>query len=143
MVELMGPLSNPSSALLSLLRGTIDPTPGLMTTRQLGTSAPAQKQRRLEQATREELVTRYQAGDLMTELAERYGIHRRTVSAILKRHGIPTRTTGLSTEQVQRAVLLYAQGQSLAKIGKAFGVDAGTVHARLREQGIRMRNTYE
>jgi DNA-binding MarR family transcriptional regulator len=87
-------------------------------------------------------VQRYQAGDLMTELAERYGIHRRTVSAILKRHGVPTRASGLSPEQIQRAVLMYAQGQSLGKIGKLLGVDATTVHARLREQGVRMRDTH-
>jgi len=113
-----------------------------MTTRQPGTSVPTQKQRRLEQAEQEELVARYQAGDLMTELAERYGIHRRTVSAILKRHGVPTHASGLSEEQIQHAILLYAQGQSLAKIGKALGVDAGTVHARLRERGVRMRDTH-
>lgn len=103
LVELMGPLSNASSALLSLLRGTIDPTPRLMTTRLSGTSTPVQKQRRLEQATQKELVARYQTGDLMTELAKRYGIHRRTVSAILKRHSVPTRASGLSPEQIQRA----------------------------------------
>jgi DNA-binding CsgD family transcriptional regulator len=78
----------------------------------------------------------------MAELAERYGIHRRTVSAILKRYGVPTRVSGSSPEQIQHAVLMYAQGQSLAKIGKALGVDAGTVHGRLREQGVQMRDTH-
>ena len=78
----------------------------------------------------------------MTELAERYGIHRRTVSTILKRHGVPTRASALSPAQIQHAVLLYAQGQSLAKIGKALGVDAGTIHVRLREQGVQMRDTH-
>ena len=78
----------------------------------------------------------------MTELAERYDIHRRTVSAILKWHGVPTRASGLSPEQIQHAVLLNAQGQSLAKIGKVLGVDAGTVPRRLREQGVQMRDTH-
>jgi hypothetical protein len=141
LVELMGPLSNPSSALLSLLSGTVEQTSERLPVRGFGVSVPTQKQRRLERAVQEELVARYQAGDLMNELAVRYGIHRRTVSAILKRHGVPTRATGLSAEQVQRAVLLYTQGQSLVKIGKVLGVDAGTVHARLREQGVRMRDT--
>jgi len=77
----------------------------------------------------------------MTELAQRYSIHRRTVSAILKRHGVPTRASGLTPEQIQRAVLMYAQGQSLTKIGKLLGADATTVHTRLREQGVKMRDT--
>lgn len=104
--------------------------------------APVQRQRRLERPEQEELVARYQAGDLMSELAQRYGIHRRTVSAILKRHGVPTRASGLAPEQIRRAVLMYAQGQSLARIGKLLGVDATTVRARLREQGVQMRDTH-
>lgn len=103
---------------------------------------PVQRQRRLERPEQEELVARYQAGDLMSELAQRYGIHRRTVSAILKRRGVPTRASGLAPEQIQQAVLMYAQGQSLARIGKLLGVDATTVHARLREQGVQMRDTH-
>ena len=140
----MGPLSNPPTALLHLVNRALDqPTehlPGLVPTRGC-TPPPRQQQRRLEPDEQEDLVRRYQAGDLMTELAERFGIHRRTVSAILKRHGVPTRASGLSPGQIQRAVLMYAQGQSLAKIGKTLGVDAGTVHSRLREQGVKMRDT--
>ncbi len=141
----MGHLSNPSAPLLHLLKRGLglpaEEVPGLPLVRGC-TPPPTQTQRRLGGAEQEELVARYQAGDLMTELAERYGIHRRTVSAILKRHGVPTRATGLSPEQIQHAVLLYAQGQSLAKIGRALGVDAGTVHGRLREQGVPMRDTH-
>lgn len=141
----MGQLSNPPAPLLHLVTGSLgrplEDLPGLPAVRGR-TPAPAQRQRRLQQPEQEELVSRYQAGDLMSELAERYGIHRRTVSAILKRHGVPTRASGLAPEQVQRAVLMYAQGQSLARIGTQLGVDATTVHTRLREQGVRMRDTH-
>jgi DNA-directed RNA polymerase specialized sigma24 family protein len=120
---------------------TDEEVPGLPVVRGC-TPPPTQRQRRLGRAEQEELVARYQAGDLMTELAERYGIHRRTVSAILERHSVPTRASGLAPEQIQRAVLMYAQGQSLAKIGKLLGVNAKTVHTRLREQGVQMRDTH-
>jgi DNA-directed RNA polymerase specialized sigma24 family protein len=60
----------------------------------------------------------------------------------LKRHGVSTRQSGLSAEQVRQAVLLYAQGKSLAIIGNELGVDTGTVHNRLREQGVTMRDTH-
>lgn len=142
----MGHLSNPSAPLLHLLKRSLalpaQDVPDLPLVRGCTPPPPTQRQRRLDAAEQEDLVARYQAGDLMTELAERYGIHRRTVSAILKRHGVPTRTSGLSPEQIQHAVLLYAQGQSLAKIGKALGVDAGTVQGHLREQGVQMRDTH-
>ena len=65
-----------------------------------------------------------------------------SVSAILKRHEVPTRPQGLSVEQLQDAVLMYAQGNSLAVIGSKLGVDSGTVHNRLRLQGVQMRDTH-
>jgi hypothetical protein len=102
-----------------------------------------QTQRRLTLEQQSEVVRRYEAGAQMNYLAQHYQIHRRTVSAILKRHGVePPRRQELSSEQIQHAVLMYAQGNSLAVIGSDLGVDAGTVHARLREQGVRMRDTH-
>jgi len=106
------------------------------------TTEPKQQQRRLTKSQQADLVERYRSGDLMTDLAETYGIDRRTVSSILKRHDVPSRPRGLSVEQVQEAVLMYAQGKSLAAIGKDLGVDAGTVHNRLREQGAQMRDAH-
>ena len=78
----------------------------------------------------------------MAELAKRFGIDRRTVSSILKRHEVPTHPRGLSKEQIQHAVLMYAQGNSLAVIGANLGVNDGTVHARLRQQGVVMRDAH-
>jgi DNA-binding CsgD family transcriptional regulator len=100
-----------------------------------------QQQRRLTKPQQAELVERYQSGDLMTELAKKFEIDRRTVSAILKRHKVPTRPQGLSVEQIQDAVLMYAQGNSLAVIGSKLGVDTRTVDHRLQGQGVQMRDT--
>jgi hypothetical protein len=101
-----------------------------------------QTQRRLTLEQQSEVVRRYQAGAQMSYLAQHYQIHRRTVSAILKRHGVEPRRPELSSEQIQHAVLMYAQGNSLAVIGSKLSVDPGTVHARLREQGVVMRDTH-
>lgn len=101
-----------------------------------------QVQRRLTLEQQAEVVRRYQAGAQMKYLAQHYGVHRQTVSAILKRHEVSTRQSGLSADQVRRAVQLYAQGNSLAVIGSKLGVDTGTVHNRLREQGVVMRDTH-
>jgi hypothetical protein len=50
------------------------------------------------------------------ELGARFGIERRTVSAILHRHGVPMRRRGLSPEQVDHATHLYNLGWSLARV---------------------------
>ncbi len=52
------------------------------------------------------------------------------------------RRTGLSDEQIEEAVELYAEQQwSLVRIAGKLGVDHGTVWARLKERGVRMRDT--
>jgi hypothetical protein len=57
----------------------------------------------------------YRAGKATTELAERFGIQRITVAAVLQRLGVELRQFGLSDEQVAEARRLYAQGWSLAR----------------------------
>jgi predicted DNA-binding protein YlxM (UPF0122 family) len=101
-----------------------------------------QVQRRLTLEQQAEVVRRYQTGAQMNYLAQHYRIYRRTVSAILKRHGVEPRRQELSSEQIQHAVLMYAEGNSLAVIGSTLGVDTSTVHDRLREQGVIMRDTH-
>ena len=145
-VGLSGQLSNPGPPLLRLLRLNRDDEVAVA----LAVGRPMtkvsgvvkQKQRRLTLKQQSEVVRRYQAGAQMKYLAQHYRIHRRTVSAILKRHGVEPRRQELSSEQIQHAVLMYAQGNSLAVIGCKLGVDAGTVHDRLREQGVVMRDTH-
>jgi DNA-binding CsgD family transcriptional regulator len=145
-VALTGQMSNPGAPLLRLLRLNRDDevAVALAVARPMTaiSGVAKQQQRRLTKPQQAELVERYRSGDLMTELAKRFGIDRRTVSAILKRHEVPTRPQGLSVEQLQDAVLMCAQGNSLAVIGSKLGVDTGTVYNRLREQGVIMRDTH-
>ena len=146
MVGLSGQLSNPGPPLLRLLRLNRDGE--VASALAVGPPITAisgvikQKQRRLTLEQQAEVVCRYQAGAQMNYLAQHYGVHRQTVSAILRRHGVSTRQPGLSTKQVRLAVQLYAQGNSLAVIGSKLGVDTGTVHNRLLEQGVKMRDTH-
>lgn len=78
----------------------------------------------------------------MYELGNRFGIERRTVSNILKRHDVPMRRRGLSPEQVDTAIHLYNLGWSLARVGGHLGVDHTTVLTKLRERGISTRDTH-
>ena len=76
------------------------------------------------------------------ELGDEFGIERRTVSVILKRHGVRMRMQSLDEEAIDEAVRLYESGLSLAKVGERVGVTARTVQLRLRERGVTMRDTH-
>lgn len=98
--------------------------------------------RQLDADQVQELIAGYQAGATVYELGTRFGIERRTVSNILKRHDVPMRRRGLSPEQVDDAIHLYNLGWSLARVGEHLGVDHTTVLTKLRERGIPTRDTH-
>ncbi|WP_284742782.1 helix-turn-helix domain containing protein [Amycolatopsis sp. RTGN1] len=96
---------------------------------------------RLDDAQTQQLIASYQAGSTVYQLADEFGIERRTVSAILHRHDVPMRRRGLTDDQIDDAEHLYQQGWSLARIGNHMDVTADTVRARLLERGVAMRDT--
>ena len=76
------------------------------------------------------------AGATTYGLGARFSIDQRTVSAILRRHGVQMRRRGLSPEDVDDAIRRYEAGWSLARIGEHLNVDPTTVLSRLRERGV-------
>ena len=102
---------------------------------------PRQIQVRISRQARLELLERYQAGALQQELAQIYGMHRATVSAIIRRHG-EVRQKGLNEAQVDDAIERYKSGQSLAVIGKPLKIDHGTVRNYLLKYGVQMRDAH-
>jgi hypothetical protein len=89
----------------------------------------------------QQLIAGYRSGSTVYELAEVFGIERRTVSAILHRHDVPMRRLGLTDDQVEDAERLYHQGWSLSRISDRIDVAADTVRKRLLERGVTMRDT--
>lgn len=98
--------------------------------------------RQLDDEQVQKLIEGYEAGATVYELGDRFGIERRTVSAILHRHGVGMRRRGLSEPQIDDAVRLYAQGWSLARIATRMNITDHTVRQRLRERGVTMRDTH-
>lgn len=98
--------------------------------------------RHLDQDQVQMLVQDYAAGATTYELGDRFGIDRRTVSAILHQFDVPMRRRGLSPSQVDEAIHLYRLGWSLARVGEHLDVDPTTVLNRLQERGIRTRDTH-
>ena len=99
-------------------------------------------QRHLTDAEQSDLITKYQAGSDMRQLAKEFGVHRRTVRAILDRHGIERRQRVLTATQIDEAIRLYQHGQSLAEVGRRFGVEHSTIRKHLIARGIERRDTH-
>ncbi|WP_146202569.1 helix-turn-helix domain-containing protein [Branchiibius hedensis] len=79
-----------------------------------------QAQKRLDAPSVDTLVDGYLSGQTVYELADEFGIERRTVSAHLHRRGVPMRRRGLSLPQKEEAFTLRDRGWSLAQIGARF-----------------------
>jgi transposase len=91
-----------------------------------------------------QLAVEYQEGATVYDLAERFKIHRTTVSAHLHRQGARMRKRGMTEQQTVEAARLYRQGWwSLARLGGHFRVDGTAVWRDLRQLGVPMRKPYE
>jgi DNA-binding CsgD family transcriptional regulator len=75
----------------------------------------------------------------MKDLARTFGIHRVTVSAHLRQHGVSIRGQGLNPKDIPQAAHLYEQGWSSLTLAEKFGVSPDTVLTALRKAGIRIR----
>ena len=81
------------------------------------------------------LVDDYLDGTTVNELADRYGVHRATVSAHLTRRRVGRRRPGLGVEEAAVAVRLHLGGVSMRAIAQSMGVDRKAVRRALVEAG--------
>ena len=73
--------------------------------------SPARRHRRyLSSEQIDQLAADYQAGSSTKDLGAEYGIHRNTVSTLLKRRGLPLRYRRLEPKDVDLAIELYRTG---------------------------------
>ena len=134
-MELLGRYSNWTS--------WTDRLPGADKTGELGRESRSQTRRtarRLSEGDVTELISRYEDGATVYDLAKRFTIHRTTVSGHLHRRGVKVRGLSLDQRQVEGAIRLYAQGWSVARIGRHVGADGSTVWRALRMRGVRMQD---
>lgn len=99
-----------------------------------------QAQRRLKPAEVDELLVAYGSGELVHEIAARFGVSRTTVIGHVTRQGARhRRDCDWTPEELAAAARLYAEGRSLAEVGRRFGVDKSTVSNRFRRAGLPVR----
>jgi len=94
----------------------------------------SRRQRRLTEAQMNNMVTRYQEGATVYELATEFDCHRTTVAARLKKAGIAMRLQPPTSEVIDSMVRLYASGFSPQEVGAQLGFCANTVRACLRQR---------
>jgi Helix-turn-helix domain len=135
-VDLLGRYSNPDivSRLNHILAGQGHDRPS-----HRPVPSVRQKQTRLTDSQRSEVLDRYHAGEPARALAPELGVHRATVFSFLRRAGVQTRYRILRDEDVAAARLMYEAGQSLASIGEHFGVTDRTVQNLFRRLGLPTR----
>jgi predicted DNA binding protein len=91
------------------------------------TRTPRQVQHRLTKTQVAELVTAYEAGIGVLDLAQLFGIHRDTVSKILTRAMVEKRKPEPLGGRLDEFLDLYANGMSVYAISKKFGVAQSTI----------------
>lgn len=81
------------------------------------------------------LVDDYLDGAAVNELADRYGVHRATVSAHLTRRRVERRRPGLGVEEAAEVVRLHLGGVSMRSIARSLGVDRKMIRSTLVQAG--------
>ncbi|WP_431877983.1 helix-turn-helix domain-containing protein [Amycolatopsis sacchari] len=81
-----------------------------------------QPQTRLNASNRAALLAAYADGAPVTELASRFGVHRGTISVMVRRAGLPGRSPGLPEQTRREAAQLYAEGLTLPQVAARLGI---------------------
>jgi len=137
----MGSYSNPSvvSRLQRLLAGQDTDRVSDRSASIVARKRPKQTQVRLSRDPVAQLITSYQAGSTLEEVAAEFGVYVRNAAAHLERQGVPQRRHRLTPDQVAEAVGLYEAGWSTIQIGQHFGVYPESIRYRLMRAGVHMR----
>ncbi len=152
-VDLPGRFSNPRPALRTLIsrvfRGSEGRRPRSRASERHDTRGPVAKNRvqsqtRLRAARQAELIADYEAGMPVKAISAKYGVHRGTVSALVRRAGVAVRVGGLDAEERARASSLYKSGVTLKQVAQHLGVgDEAVSQAVIGEGGtIRPRGRH-
>lgn len=89
----------------------------------------------LTSAEVDRLVDDYLAGLSVGYLAQKYGVHRATVSKHLIRNNVGRRQRRLTIDEIAEAVKLHGGGISMRAIALTLGVDRKQVRASLVAAG--------
>jgi DNA-directed RNA polymerase specialized sigma24 family protein len=98
-----------------------------------------QSQTRLTTSNRAELLAGYAAGVPVRELATRFGVHRATVSELVRRAGLEHHRHSLPDQVREEAARLYAEGLTLPQVAGRLGISNDGVRAAVVAYGGTVR----
>ena len=99
-----------------------------------------QQQKTLSQAEIQAVIQKYEAGASTYELADEFGCHRSTISAVLKRNGIVVTKRKVD---IAVAIQMYESGKTTTEIAKYFDTNGSVISKTLRQNGVKMRKSWE
>jgi hypothetical protein len=140
LVELVRLYSNPRARLETLPQLLVK---AASSTRPRKRPHSRQSQVRLDPQQANALAATYKEGGTIKQLANDYGIHPHTVTAVVSRLGVEPRRVGLTDEQAVEACRLYPAGWSLARLAERYEVAGMTVRRYLLLAGVVMRSPNE
>ena len=91
----------------------------------------------------QQLVTEYEAGASIKELAAHGGLHPTTVAARLGQADIQLRRQGVPDTLLDEAIRRCTDGWSCQRLTERYGRDAETVRQTLNRAGVRLRAPWE
>ncbi|WP_341728089.1 helix-turn-helix domain-containing protein, partial [Brooklawnia sp.] len=89
---------------------------------------------------RQKLVDAYASGMPVKQIAERFGVHRTTITQIVASAGIKVRSQPLAASTREEARHLYDSGRSLAQVAVQLGVSASAVRSAVLVTGGTLRS---
>lgn len=102
-------------------------------------SVRRQPQRRLTTTEFQLVVETYLAGSSMSQLAAEFHVHRTTIAACLRKHGVPKHRQGIPPSEIEAAATYYRDGWSLARLADHYGCSGMTVREALTGHGVNIR----
>ncbi len=98
-----------------------------------------QSQTRLNASNRAALLDSYAEGVPVRELAATFGVHRGTVSELVRRAGVPVRRPGLPERIRREAARLYEEGLTLPQVAAQLGISKDGARAGIVACGDTIR----
>lgn len=97
--------------------------------------------RRLSPQVIEELVARYNAGEVTPALSREYGISKTGLLQLFQSEGVLLRRQAITSGDAETAVRLYESGLTIKQVVRQVGYSFGTIRRVLHENGVSVRTS--
>lgn len=119
------------------MRALLDPSDAPKQIR--GAGQPFKLKKRLGAEACDEIVRRYEAGEIAQVLADEFKVSKSGVLVLLRSRNVVMRRLAVSPEQTAQLVDGYKQGKTVAALELETGIAHGSIQRALKAAGVQMR----